>query len=100
MSLPPGNDSSQGYTYANGSYALVKPYDMSWGNAAGALASTVSDVVAWDGLYFGGEIIDAATLRSALAAPGNHPMRAFKRPAQQYRSNVCVGMGPRPRRRP
>ena len=85
MSLPPGNDASQGYTYANGSYALVKPYDMSWGNAAGALASTVSDVVAWDGLFFGGEIIDAATLRAALAAQGNHPML----PSKDQRNNIA-----------
>ncbi len=85
MSLPPGNDSSQGYTYANGSYALVKPYDMSWGNAAGALASTVSDLIAWDGLYFGGGIIDAATLRAALAAPGNHPMV----PSKDQRNNIA-----------
>ena len=100
MSLPPGDDSSQGYTYAKGSYALVKPYDMSWGNAAGALASTASDVVAWDGLYFGGSIIDPATLRTALTAPPNRPMVPVKGRAQQHRSNVCVGMGPRPRRRP
>ncbi|HTA38906.1 MAG TPA: serine hydrolase domain-containing protein [Candidatus Acidoferrales bacterium] len=77
-SLPPGNDSSQGYTYAKGSYALVKPYDMSWGNAAGALASTASDLIAWDGLYFGGGIIDAATVRTALAAPRNRAMVVSK----------------------
>jgi D-alanyl-D-alanine carboxypeptidase len=78
MSLPPGNDSSQGYTYAKGSYALVKPYDMNWGNGAGSLASTVSDLIAWDGLYFGGGIIDAGTLRSALAAPPDRPMVVSK----------------------
>jgi len=85
MSLPPGDDSSQGYNYAKGSYALVKPYDMSWGNAAGALASTASDVIAWDGLYFGGGIIDAATLRTALTAPRNRPMVV----SQDERNNIA-----------
>jgi D-alanyl-D-alanine carboxypeptidase len=91
MSLPPGNDSSQGYTYANGSYALVKPYDMSWANSAGALASTVSDVIAWDGLYFGGDIIDAATLRKALTAPGNHPMLPSKDPRNNIAATYASG---------
>ncbi len=95
MSLPPGNDSSQGYTYAKGTYALVKPYDMSWANSAGALASTVSDVVAWDGLYFGGGIIDAATLRTALTAPRNRPMIVSKNErnniAQTYASGWVHG---------
>ncbi len=100
MSLPPGNDSSQGYTYGKASYALVKPYDMSWANAAGALASTVSDLVVWDGLYFGGKIIDAATLRTALDGAGQPPDGGLERPAQRYRCDVCVGMGPRPRRGP
>jgi CubicO group peptidase (beta-lactamase class C family) len=84
-SLPPGNDSSQGYSYAKGSYALVKPYDMSWGNAAGALASSASDLIAWDGLYFGSGIINDATRRAALAAPHNRPMVASK----DVRNNIA-----------
>jgi hypothetical protein len=51
---------------------------MGWANAAGALASTVSDLIAWDGLYFGGGIIDAATRRMALTGHGNHPMIVAK----------------------
>lgn len=77
-SLPPGNDSSQGYNFAKGGFALVKPYDMSWANAAGALSSTVGDLVTWDGLFFGGRIIDEASLRSALQAPKNRPLLASK----------------------
>ena len=91
MSLPPGNDSSQGYTYAKGTYALVKPYDMSWANSAGALASTVSDIVAWDGLYFGGDVIDAATLRTALTASGNHAMLPSKDPRNNIAATYASG---------
>ncbi len=94
-SLPPGGDSSQGYTYGKGSFALVKPYDMGWANAAGALASTVGDLVAWDGLYFGGGIVNAATLRAALTPPKNRPMLASKDPrnniAQTYASGWVHG---------
>lgn len=84
-SVPPGNDASQGYNFANGSFSLVKPYDMSWANAAGALSSTVGDLVTWDGLFFGGRIIDEASLRAALAAPKNRPVLASK----DQRNNIA-----------
>lgn len=77
-SLPACDDSSQGYTYDKGAFALVKPYDMSWANAAGALASTVGDLVTWDGLFFGGRILDQPTLRLALTPPKNRPMIVSK----------------------
>jgi D-alanyl-D-alanine carboxypeptidase len=85
-SLPPGKDASQGYTYAKGSFSLVKPYDMGWANAAGALASTAGDLVTWDGLYFGGRILDQVTLRRALNPPKNRPMLVAKDP----RNNIAI----------
>lgn len=94
-SLPPGNDASQGYNFAKGTFSLVKPYDMSWANAAGALSSTVGDLVTWDGLFFGGRILDAATLRAALAAPKNRPLLTSKDQrdniAQSYASGWVHG---------
>lgn len=84
-SLPPGNDASQGYNFGKGGFAVVKPYDMSWANAAGALSSTVGDLVTWDGLFFGGRIIDAATLRVALTAPKNRPLLTSK----DQRNNIA-----------
>jgi len=85
LSLPPGNDSSQGYNFAKGSFSLVKPYDMSWANAAGALASTVGDLVTWDGLFFGGRIINEASLRSAITPPKNRPVLN----SQDQRHNIA-----------
>ncbi|HEY1975811.1 MAG TPA: serine hydrolase domain-containing protein [Candidatus Baltobacteraceae bacterium] len=94
-SLPPGNNASQGYNFAKGRFSLVKPYDMSWANAAGALSSTVGDLVTWDGLFFGGRILDAATLRAALAAPKNRPLLTSKDQrdniAQSYASGWVHG---------
>lgn len=84
-SLPPGDDASQGYNFGKGGFALVKPYDMSWANAAGALSSTVGDLVTWDGLFFGGRIVDMATLRAALAAPKNRPLLTSK----DQRNNIA-----------
>ena len=65
-SLPPGNDASQGYNFAKGSFSLVKPYDMSWANAAGASASTAGDLVTWDGLFFGGSSALRSDARSMI----------------------------------
>jgi CubicO group peptidase (beta-lactamase class C family) len=84
-SLPPGDDASQGYNFADGAFSLVKPYDMSWANAAGALASTVRDLVTWDGLFFGGRIIDQATLHAALTAAKNRPVLVSK----DQRNNIA-----------
>jgi D-alanyl-D-alanine carboxypeptidase len=84
-SLPPGNDASQGYTFAKGSFSLVKPYDMSWANAAGALSSTAGDLITWDGLFFGGRILDRATLQTALRAPKNRPLL----PSKDERNNIA-----------
>jgi CubicO group peptidase (beta-lactamase class C family) len=68
---------------------------MSWANAAGALGSTVSDLVRWDGLFLGGRILKPATLRTALTAPANRPMLASKDPrnniAQSYASGWVHG---------
>ncbi|HZZ01011.1 MAG TPA: serine hydrolase domain-containing protein [Candidatus Baltobacteraceae bacterium] len=85
LSLPPGNDASQGYNYAKDSFSLVKPYDMGWANAAGALASTVGDLVTWDGLFFGGRIVRAASLRSALIPPKHRPLLVSK----DQRNNIA-----------
>ncbi|HKE36025.1 MAG TPA: serine hydrolase domain-containing protein [Candidatus Baltobacteraceae bacterium] len=91
LSLPPGNDSSQGYNFAKGSFSLVKPYDMSWANAAGALASTVGDLVTWDGLFFGGRIINEASLRSGITPPKNRPVLTSKDQRNNIAQNYASG---------
>ncbi|MBV9700408.1 MAG: beta-lactamase family protein [Candidatus Eremiobacteraeota bacterium] len=90
-SLPPGKDSSQGYDYKKGRFVLVKPCDMSWANAAGALGSTVHDLVTWDGLFFGRQILDAPTLQIALTAPKNRPPQVSKDTANNIAQSYASG---------
>ncbi len=68
-SVPVGDDVSRGYNYAKGAYTLVPRYDMSWGGAAGALASNASDLVKWDGAFFSGKVITPANVTVATTPP-------------------------------
>lgn len=62
-------DQTRGYDYANGAYRLVPFYGMGWGGAAGAIASTVSDLVAWDGSFFSGGLIAQRYVALATTPP-------------------------------
>ena len=68
-SIPAGNDVTHGYNYAKGTYTLVPRYEMSWGGAAGAIASTASDLVKWDGAFFGGKVISQSNVEIATTPP-------------------------------
>lgn len=71
---PIGSDVADGYTYAGGRYVPVGPQSMSWANAAGAIASDASDLIAFDGALFGGTLVSPATLHAMLTPPANRPM--------------------------
>jgi len=86
-SVPRGSDVSRGYSYANGSYALVPNYDMTWGGAAGALASTADDLVQWDGAYFGGRVLTPQSVRIATTPPHGIAAVASKDP----KDNIIAG---------
>lgn len=68
-SVPRGTNVTRGYTYEKGANALVPDYSMAWGNAAGYLASTVADVIRWDGAFFGGDVISPHSLQIATTPP-------------------------------
>ena len=68
-SVPRGADVSRGYTYAKGVNALVPDYSMAWANSDGDLASTVGDLIRWDGAFFGGSVISNTSLRIATSPP-------------------------------
>ena len=68
-SIPVGNNVTRGYTYAKGVNTQLPRYDMSWGGSAGALASTASDLVMWDGAFFGGKVITPANVTVATTPP-------------------------------
>jgi D-alanyl-D-alanine carboxypeptidase len=68
-SIPVGDDVTRGYNYVKGAYQVVPRYDMSWGGSAGALASNASDLVKWDGAFFGGKVITPANVTVATTPP-------------------------------
>ncbi len=74
LSLPAGSDVSQGYTYGKTGSVLVKPYSMGWGGGAGALASTVGDLIDWDGAFFAGRVTSPHAVVIATTPPLNRPM--------------------------
>ncbi len=89
-SIPVGTDVARGYNYANGAYTLVPRYDMSWGGAAGALASTASDLVKWDGAFFGGKVIPPSNVEIATTPPRGITMGMH---AGSTQSTIAEGYG-------
>jgi len=87
-SIPAGNDVTRGYNYIKGSYSLVPRYDMSWGGSAGALASTASDLVKWDGAFFGGKVISQNSVEIATTPPRGMTMGL---PAGKTQSAIAQG---------
>jgi CubicO group peptidase (beta-lactamase class C family) len=67
--VAPGSDSAHGYEFAKGGFVAVPDVPMAWGNAAGALGSTVADVIRWDGAFFGNRVLDAAGVREMTTPP-------------------------------
>ncbi|HKU67370.1 MAG TPA: serine hydrolase domain-containing protein [Candidatus Baltobacteraceae bacterium] len=77
-SVPSGTDVSRGYTYSKGTFVLLPPFAMDWGNAAGALASDANDLIRWDDAYFSGAIIALRAVRVATTPPRGIVMLASK----------------------
>jgi D-alanyl-D-alanine carboxypeptidase len=78
MSVPSGTDVSRGYDYKKGRFVLLPSFSMDWGNAAGAIASNVSDLIHWDNAYFSGQIIPLQAVRIATTPPPHIAMLRSK----------------------
>ena len=89
-SIPAGSDVTRGYNYAKGTYALVPRYDMTWGGAAGAIASNASDLVKWDGAFFGGNVVSQSSVEIATTPPRGITMGL---PAGNTQSEIAEGYG-------
>ncbi len=87
--FPPAGDAAHGYTFVKGAYVPVAPQSMSWGNAAGALASDVGDLIRFDGALFTGKIVTPASLHAMLTPPPNRPMIKTRNAS----SNLAGGYG-------
>jgi len=91
-SIPAGNDVTRGYNYAKGAYTLIPRYDMTWGGSAGAIASTASDLVKWDGAFFGGKVISQSNVEIATTPP-RHPSMGMHAGSTQSRIADGYGFG-------
>ncbi len=86
-SIPAGDDAANGYNYQKGRFLVIPRESMDWANAAGALASTVTDLIHWDGAYFGNRILPARLVRVATTPPAHIPMVTSK----DQKNNLGVG---------
>jgi CubicO group peptidase (beta-lactamase class C family) len=78
MSVPSGSDVTRGYDYKKGRFVLLPSFSMDWGNAAGAIASDVSDLIHWDNAYFSGQVIPLQAVRIATTPPPHIAMLRSK----------------------
>jgi D-alanyl-D-alanine carboxypeptidase len=85
---PAGTNVSEGYDYTKNRYVTLKRYDMSWANAAGALASNVQNLIAWDGAFFSGNVLNAGAVATAITPPPGIQMLSAKK---DVRNNIALG---------
>lgn len=85
---PAGSNTSEGYDYKQNRYITLPRYNMSWANAAGALASNVQNLVRWDGAFFSDNVLDAAGVRTAITPPPGIEMLSTKK---DPRNNLALG---------
>ena len=65
---PPGSDLARGYEPQTGNVA-VTPWTPQATFAAGGLYATPADLVRWNEMFFGGQLLDAATVREMTTPP-------------------------------
>ncbi len=68
-SVPVGSDVANGYKLKNGRLVQLPRFTMSWARGAGALASTVGDLAAWDAAFFSGKIVRSDLVHTAVTPP-------------------------------
>ena len=77
-SVPVGIDVTRGYDFKKGAFVLLPRFSMDWGNAAGAIASDVSDLIYWDHAFFSGAVIPLNLVRAATTPPPGIVMQPSK----------------------
>lgn len=86
-SVPAGSDATRGYGWSKQGFVPLPEFSMDWGNAAGALASNVRDLIDWDGAYFSGRVVSPQSVRISTTPPARVVMVASKHPA----NNLGIG---------
>ncbi|MFN2450414.1 MAG: serine hydrolase domain-containing protein [Candidatus Baltobacteraceae bacterium] len=86
-SVPAGTDATRGYDFKKGTFRLLPPFSMDWGNAAGAIASDASDLIRWDHAFFSGSVIPLNLVRVATSQPAGIVMT----PSRNRVNNIGLG---------
>lgn len=86
-SVPAGPDAARGYDFTKGQFVLLPRFSMDWGNAAGAIASDVGDLIRWDNAYFSGAVIPLNLVRVATTPPAGVIML----PSKNRINNIGIG---------
>lgn len=63
-SAPPGM--ATGYSLTDEQFKPALDWDMSWAGGAGALYSTVGDLFRWNEAFYGGRVLNEASLKAAM----------------------------------
>jgi CubicO group peptidase (beta-lactamase class C family) len=72
---------AKGYTKNNDKYEEAINWDMSWAGAAGALYSTVDDLLKWNQALYGGKVLNEKSLNAALTPV---VLKNGEKPPMQY----------------
>jgi CubicO group peptidase (beta-lactamase class C family) len=57
---------AKGYSFINGAYKPALNWDMSWAGGAGAIYSTLDDLLKWNQALYGGKVLTKKSLDEAL----------------------------------
>jgi CubicO group peptidase (beta-lactamase class C family) len=72
---------AKGYSKTNTGYAESLDWDMSWAGGAGALYSTLDDLLKWNTALYGGKILKEESMKAALTPA---KLKDGSDPAMQY----------------
>ena len=90
---------ANGYTKNNDKYEDALNWDMSWAGAAGALYSTVDDLLKWNQALYGGKVMNEKSLNAALTpvvlnGESRPPMKyGYGLGLNKYRGMDIIGHG-------
>ena len=82
------NHEAKGYSRNNNKYDEAINWDMSWAGAAGAMYSTVDDLLKWNEAFYGGKVLSKNSLDAALTPA---VLKNGEQPPMQYGYGLIMG---------
>jgi CubicO group peptidase (beta-lactamase class C family) len=79
---------AKGYARNNSKFDEAINWDMSWAGAAGAMYSTVDDLLKWNDALYGGKVLNEKSLNAALTPA---TLKNGEQPPMQYGYGLIMG---------